>query len=83
MYSHTKTETPLVQLSPPARLNITADELASTAYDSSTFEDLVPMAPGVGAHLEINGKTLMSKYRLTSRDILRTQNIKAWIKRRL
>jgi hypothetical protein len=66
---------------PVARLNITADELASTAYDSSTFEEHVPIAPGVGAHLEINGKTVVSKYyRSTSRDIRRTQNIKAWIK---
>jgi hypothetical protein len=64
---------------PIARLNITADELASTAYDSSTFDKLVPMAPGVRAHLKIIGKTLVSKYRSTSRDIQRTQNIKAWI----
>jgi hypothetical protein len=54
--------------------------LASTAYDSSTFEELVPMAPGVGAHLEINGKTVVCKYRSTYRDIRRTQNIMAWIK---
>jgi hypothetical protein len=38
------------------------------------------MAPGVGAHLEINGNTVVSKYRSTSRDIRRTQNIKVWIK---
>jgi ribonuclease HI len=78
--SHQDRATPLDQLSPIARLNITEDELASTAYDSSTFDELVPMAPGVGAHLEINGNTLVSKYRSTSRDIRRTQNIKVWIK---
>jgi hypothetical protein len=52
---------------------------ASTAYDSSTFEELVPMAPDIGAHLEIIGKTLVSKYRSTSKDIQRTQNIRTWI----
>jgi hypothetical protein len=38
------------------------------------------MAPGVIAHLDIDGKTLVSKYRSTPRDNMRTQNIKAWIK---
>jgi hypothetical protein len=79
--SHQDRATPLDQLSPIARLNIIADELASTLYDSSVFEELVPVAPSVGAHLDINGKTLVSsKYRSTSREIRRTQNIKAWIK---
>jgi hypothetical protein len=44
------------------------------------LEELVPMAPGVGAHLEINGKTLVSKYRSTPSDIRRMQKIKSWIK---
>jgi hypothetical protein len=64
--SHQDRVTPLDQLSPIARLHIIADELASTAYDSSVFEELVPMAPDIGAHLDINGKTLVSKYRSTS-----------------
>jgi hypothetical protein len=63
----------------PFRLNITADDLASTAYDSSTFEELVPMAPDIGAHLEIDGRTLVFKYKSTPKDIRRTQNIKYWI----
>jgi hypothetical protein len=86
--SHQDRETPLDQLPPIARLNIIADELVSTAYESSAvFEDLLvvlpSMAPGVGAHhLDIEGKTMVSKYRSTPSDIIRrTQNIvKAWVK---
>jgi hypothetical protein len=81
--SHQDRETPLDQFSPIARLNIIADELASTAYDFSVFEELVPMAPGVGAHLDINGKALVSsKYMSTSRDIRRSQNIRLLVSRR-
>jgi ribonuclease HI len=40
--SHQDRATSFDQLSPIARLNITADELASTVYDSSTLKNLSP-----------------------------------------
>ena len=74
--SHQDNDTPESQLSVESRLNIEADHLASEAYNTSTFEDIVPMAPGVGAQFDLDGKTVTAHYRTIARDARRTQAIK-------
>jgi hypothetical protein len=59
-----------------AKLNIEADKLAEEAYSSSTFPEQVPMIPGVSAQLLIDGKTIVSKHGVITRDIRRTTAIK-------
>jgi hypothetical protein len=67
--AHQDRWTPNAELSREAKLNIEADRLAKEVYSSSTFSDLVPMIPGVSAQLLINGKTIVSKHRVTAGDV--------------
>jgi ribonuclease HI len=74
--AHQDRTTSNAELSKEAKLNIEADKLAEEAYSSSTFADHVPLIPGVSAQLLIDGKTIVSKHRVITRDIRRTKAIK-------
>jgi hypothetical protein len=62
--AHQDLLTPNAELTQEAKLNKDADKLADEAYASSTFSDKVPMVPGVGAQLLIDGKTIVSRHRV-------------------
>jgi ribonuclease HI len=74
--AHQGRTTPNAELSQEAKLNIEADKLAEEVYSSSTFSDKLPLIPGVSVQLLIDGKTIVSKHRVTARDIRRTLAIK-------
>jgi ribonuclease HI len=74
--AHQDLSTPNAELTQEAKLNIEANKLAEEVYSSSTFSDQVPMIPGVSAQLLNDGKTIVSKHRVITRDIRRTKAIK-------
>lgn len=62
--SHQDHKTPYNLLELPVQLNCDADELAMKAHDQPPRHDYneVPLAPKTPVHIDIDGKTLTSKY---------------------
>ena len=68
----------------PARLNISADQLADELQHESNHRlQVVPMIAGTGAHLSINGETITSNMKKHARAVRSTTALRQAIRKRL